>query len=1744
MLRRVPFVKPGHTIEDYHSLLKASHSERQEAETKDNMRSTRSFGNIEDIPYEYMEEQQTPQQQHSDHRDNMAAESWSHRRFSSRSPENQRSQSERGQISNTWGVNSVSDFQGFGSWATSKLNTKTLPANSWVVENSSQTSNHPSTAEDTNQTSSSRVKRVKPEQFADLQMEAMNHWTKGIDLDLEKPDQKKGKKAGWLTMEEFATLSTAPKQQEQPISLIRTASRPSSPIRSPPSPLKTSSSITDKEKATLTKLTTNLAKGNHGVYLFLDTMHQCGFGEHSLSTLTNALPVILSSLPRESNRTFEIFMSTLLDVINHGNKPTPLRPIRLSDKQPIVNMLRDFGVNIMDAATQYIQSYIVTPGHFVLILDFLLSFVRECHYPTADIPIQLLHERYYQLRILFLPRSCQEIQHRLTQLGATDSISSSPSLSLRFTNQEQVPSLSSPQQSDDQYSTEITDQNSHPSLVEHNKDDHVTRYLQQQLSHYQQYLASIKDRGIKFATTSTVVESDGWVVLRHARIYSPMILSPVIPDTATVYYCGDDDDDILSDDHMNAALIGCVAMVIPANSSKKDNVIIGTTIQYAIQTSPHHRFVAIKHEDFFLKYGHDDTFTLIFTPIKATDLLPLMDWLQYACDSEMKTTDFPPTLISHLLSLEEENSVPDYFEKQSLDVSTVLAPHYRGCKAMISENSWPQLQTKHLRLPPDRRPLVYSISDSQVTCLQYALSHSFSIITGGPGTGKTFLAGKMLELTYQALKQRYIHQPILVMASTSCALATLLSAVAHPPLVRDVVFFGDDDNDNNNSSLSRSLSTRDGLQLSMSSKGSTAWKNHRQESRELEWVHMKLEILQEHRQHVVVNRDPSYVMELMPPSYRDALQQQRQQQDSISHKELGQLWIQQQGSSISGAAIPTYSQLLDKIANEPTTMQPIIKRKQFLQQQEWMDTHRPTLISLSEGRQWPFHIDNNTLYDHHHSYLKNAGDQARLALLEIWSLLDVDDLWKIPIEMRQQLYAQVLETYDNHLNNMTKYFLRQQNQLLASLDKLRVAQWQSTCTFNRVVGMTTGFAMTNQSFVRALSPHVVIVDEAQTVSGGFLASMIGTATEHLILVGDDGVSDQYRCKGATLTDQWRMDRDVLRMYSAALGTTVATQIPAMKEKKKHKDININKMIPGMKHTTYLVTMNTLDGPGFVSHLALYLHQQESNKVVTILTNNHLDQRLVRKSMAQLTTTMMTPFSVGFESSVSVECVDMFKGKECDVLVLFVNSAFSFHQVALALSRAKQGLYIVGDRHRLDGPWQRLAEFMKHEGLSCDTIPLQCQKHSDTETLVGHPNDFVKVKNGGCSAHCKTLMSCGHVCQENCHHRSHSLVKCQQPCERPRPTNCTHPCKNKCYECADNGCPPCAELSNLLLSCDHQVAVSCYQQQQKDLSKILCQETTIVTLPCGHNITTQCHKVTSGNYVKIKCNELIEHTLGCGHIFKSLCGGSPTCTEQCNQTLECGHPCQQMCYVDHDHDRKRCSFGCPKQLICGHQCAKGCANPDNHTERCLKSCERLCSHGYKCDRICWEACIKCLSPCPNQCPHSKCSKKCYEMCEREPCDEPCTKILSCSHPCKSTCGESCATCPICHPKTQCSITLRFIFEFSQDEKIYTLPDCGCSFSLEGLDMYFASRSMNGEHMAIKQRVCPTCQEPIYTAARYSKFIKTEFNLIDAVKEQQEHDLQQLTDEERYGLCAKTNIHTLLVIVEVLLKYPNVHNVVKL
>jgi hypothetical protein len=65
---------------------------------------------------------------------------------------------------------------------------------------------------------------------------------------------------------------------------------------------------------------------------------------------------------------------------------------------------------------------------------------------------------------------------------------------------------------------------------------------------------------------------------------------------------------------------------------------------------------------------------------------------------------------------------------------------------------------------------------------------------------------------------------------------------------------------------------------------------------------------------------------------------------------------------------------------------------------------------------------------------------------------------------------------------------------------------------------------------------------------------------------------------------------------------------------------------------------------------------------------------------------------------------------------------------------------------------------------------------------------------------------------------------------------------------------------------------------------------------------------------------------------------------------------------------------------------------------------------------------------------------------------------------------------------------------------------------------------GEHTAIRLWQCPSCQEPIFTAMRYNRYLKTEIKLWNIIKHKQEMARNSISSEERKQIIKAMNEET--------------------
>ena len=193
--------------------------------------------------------------------------------------------------------------------------------------------------------------------------------------------------------------------------------------------------------------------------------------------------------------------------------------------------------------------------------------------------------------------------------------------------------------------------------------------------------------------------------------------------------------------------------------------------------------------------------------------------------------------------------------------------------------------------------------------------------------------------------------------------------------------------------------------------------------------------------------------------------------------------------------------------------------------------------------------------------------------------------------------------------------------------------------------------------------------------------------------------------------------------------------------------------------------------------------------------------------------------------VRVAAVDDFQGEENEIILLSLVRSNSDNnigflkienRVCVALSRAKKGLYAIGNLSMLresDSIWPDIIYTLEKEGCVGNALPLYCSIHPGNKIGACKPEDFRTRPEGGCNKICHTRLECGHSCIRMCHvkDKEHKFSTCIKICQKM--LRCGHICNKKCYQCTKNRkCLPCSEQMPVILpQCGHKIFVSCSDQ---------------------------------------------------------------------------------------------------------------------------------------------------------------------------------------------------------------------------------------------------------------------------------------------------------------------------------------------
>lgn len=483
---------------------------------------------------------------------------------------------------------------------------------------------------------------------------------------------------------------------------------------------------------------------------------------------------------------------------------------------------------------------------------------------------------------------------------------------------------------------------------------------------------------------------------------------------------------------------------------------------------------------------------------------------------------------------------------------------------------------------------------------------------------------------------------------------------------------------------------------------------------------------------------------------------------------------------------------------------------------------------------------------------------------------------------------------------------------------------------------------------------------------------------------------------------------------------------------------------------------------------------------------------------------------GYNDSVSLMNVrfttlDSFRGQEAKVVIIplgrctsqrALHSMRTSNRIDVLMSRARHGCYILGDSnaYKEDPVWRRIIETLEAGGNLGGSLELRCPRHPGENIRVSGPGDSnLASPDGGCSQPCGGQLDCGHDCSRSCHsNMMHQVTQCGDPCPRIKP-RCGHACPLTCGESCEESCSQVMDDADLTLPCGHIIQSPwCWQVQ--DPAGVACEAKVDYKVPgCDHEVTVPCYKTDPQN-------------------------PSFRCPATCRAALPCGHTCQRKChecnfryddtFLNAVHDL--CDQPCGKrQPDCAHSCQLTC-HGDSECGPCQQECEVRCSHG-KCDKLCHEPCLPCVEDnCASGCPHSKCTMPCAAPCNWVPCSRRCTKTLDCGHQCPSLCGEACPDsmyCQICGTEdilhTMVDLDMKDYRDVDLDEDPCVFPRCGHFQTKTSMDQQMGIQDFyNSEEDSSLSSIktvqspfsiqtalcCSQCQGSLRDISRYGRIIR--------------------------------------------------------
>lgn len=630
-----------------------------------------------------------------------------------------------------------------------------------------------------------------------------------------------------------------------------------------------------------------------------------------------------------------------------------------------------------------------------------------------------------------------------------------------------------------------------------------------------------------------------------------------------------------------------------------------------------------------------------------------------------------------------------------------------------------------------------------------------------------------------------------------------------------------------------------------------------------------------------------------------------------------------------------------------------------------------------------------------------------------------------------------------------------------------------------VIAMTTTGAARYQRVLNEIGPKIIIVEEAAEVLEAHIISTLSNKCEHLILIGDH---KQLEPKPSVyeLAEKYNL---ALSMFERMIENGLEFSC-LMRQHRMRPEISnlVQDMYPGLENSDSVFNREHVMGIEkdvfFISHSHAEDQKGESQSSLNEFEAKYvmrLTRYLIQQGYKRQDITVLTPYAGQMFCirdlmpkseflGIRISILDNYQGEENKIIILSLvrsnkEGRLGFlkkeNRICVALSRAKIGLYVIGnfqmfEKHTRSSHLLRKAiNKMKTTNSLCDGLPIYCKNHPSTQkTLAKSPDDFDKAPEGGCTLLCNFELECGHTCTRLCHpyDKEHLDIRCtfncEKKCERGHICNkiCHYPkhcrCRVKvkkvldCYHTAEMACYQepstykCLEVVRRTLDCGHEATMQCWIPEQQYECQIIVRR----NLTCGHSEDLECHI----DYERYNCMELVKRTLSkCNHEVEMKCFENENIfncpVEVTEKRKDCEHSFTRKCYISSIlfQVQNKCCEMVKKTLPCKHfvdvECnvsIKGikCQHlvttnfPCHHdnvmvkcrkkdSTKCSSKCGLICSMGHECSKPCHfpekRHCDIIVEKTHPICGHVI-KVKCSENIENTKCFNKVVKTLSCGH----------------------------------------------------------------------------------------------------------------------------------------------------